>query len=293
MEPYIYERDELRSIAGSAFPLTVFSVAGEAALAPLHSHKFYELVIVTGGDGTYRDENRSYHIKAGDILMLRPGMAHEYCRQNHLAVTNVMWLDDDLKFQLYDLTTMPGWNSLFEIEPLMRPRSDFLPLNLEGALLVEAERLVYHMESELKSGEPGSQLMAIGLFSQLLVFLCRCYAQSSIPRYQELQSLDRVLLYMNKHFSEQIPRSKLASLVSKSESSFYRSFCRIIGCTPSAYLNNIRLRNAEQLLRNTASPISEVALQCGFYDSSYFCTCFNKVYGMPPHRYRNQLRIKN
>ncbi len=74
----------------------------------------------------------------------------------------------------------------------------------------------------------------------------------------------------------------------KSESSFYRSFCRIIGYTPSAYLTNIRLRNAEQLLRNSSLPVSEAALRCGFYDSSYFCTCFNKVYGMSPHRYRNR-----
>ncbi len=286
--PYVYERDEFHAIARSSFPLAVYSVAGTAALTPLHSHKFYELVIVTGGDGIYRDEKQSYHIKAGDVLLLRPDIAHEYCRQNHLAVTNILWMEDELKFQMYDLTSMPGWNSLFEIEPLMRPRNDFLPLNLEGRLLAEAERLVYHMESELKSGEPGAQLMAIGLFSQLLVFLCRCYANASTPRYQELQSLDKVLLYMNKHFSERISRAQLAALVAKSESSFYRSFCRIIGYTPSAYLTNIRLRNAEQLLRNSALPVSEVALRCGFYDSSYFCTCFNKVYGMPPHRYRNR-----
>ena len=85
------------------------SVAGTAALTPLHSHKFTNWSLLPGGRH-FRDEKQSYHIKAGDFWGVRPDIAHEYCRQNHLA-SPIPVNEDELKFQMYDLTSMPGWNS--------------------------------------------------------------------------------------------------------------------------------------------------------------------------------------
>lgn len=67
---------------------------------------------------------------------------------------------------------------------------------------------------------------------------------------------------------------------------FYRCFRRWSGKSPVQYRNEIRLSNAETMLRHTDIQISEIARTVGFADAFYFCRLFAKVYGLSPRKYR-------
>jgi two-component system response regulator YesN len=51
---------------------------------------------------------------------------------------------------------------------------------------------------------------------------------------------------------------------------------------PNAYLKNIRMQKALQLMRDAGKTISEAAALTGFRDASYFSKCFKLYYGFPP-----------
>lgn len=77
-----------------------------------------------------------------------------------------------------------------------------------------------------------------------------------------------------------------ASLCSMSAANFYRCFRKWYGKSPVQFRNEIRLSNAEAMLRHSDIQISEIARTVGFSDAFYFCRLFAKVYGLSPSKYR-------
>ncbi len=70
---------------------------------------------------------------------------------------------------------------------------------------------------------------------------------------------------------------------------FARAFRQVFRCTPGEYRMRCRLRDAMALMRNAGTPLSDIALNAGFFDQSHFSTSFRKHFGMPPQAYRRQL----
>jgi AraC-like DNA-binding protein len=58
------------------------------------------------------------------------------------------------------------------------------------------------------------------------------------------------------------------------------------GLAPGQYLQKIRITSAMYLLRNTEMPVKNIAFECGFKTSEYFCTVFLDATGMSPGKYR-------
>ena len=60
------------------------------------------------------------------------------------------------------------------------------------------------------------------------------------------------------------------------------SLKKATGKTMLAYLNELRISKARQLLSDGTSQISRVAEQCGFHDIYYFSRVFKKYTGTTP-----------
>lgn len=93
-------------------------------------------------------------------------------------------------------------------------------------------------------------------------------------------------------FSRDLPVDELARRVSLSPSQFNRQFKARFGVTPHAYLKQVRLAAACNLLSATELPISEVATQCGYSDQSHLTHDFVARKGMSPGRYREKFSGK-
>jgi two-component system response regulator YesN len=55
------------------------------------------------------------------------------------------------------------------------------------------------------------------------------------------------------------------------------------------YLNKIRVKESVFLLGSTRKTISEIGINVGYSDHSYFCKVFKKIMGMSPSAYRKSL----
>ena len=56
--------------------------------------------------------------------------------------------------------------------------------------------------------------------------------------------------------------------------------------SPHQYILNLKLENAETMLKSELYSISEVSDMCGFSDYKYFSRVFKKLKGVSPSRYR-------
>lgn len=103
--------------------------------------------------------------------------------------------------------------------------------------------------------------------------------------YKELTSAIR---HVQKHYHEPLRVEDLARRSSLSVYQFEQRMKRVFQLTAGQFITKTRIEAACDLLRNSAKTITEVALECGFYDQSAFSRQFKATAGMTPGVYRSR-----
>lgn len=98
--------------------------------------------------------------------------------------------------------------------------------------------------------------------------------------------LKTMMEFIHSHYGQAITLEQVAQSAAIGQRECLRCFRRTIGVSPMQYLLKYRVGEAAGLLRTTALPISEVALQCGFDSPSNFAQAFKRFYGVTPRAYR-------
>jgi AraC-like DNA-binding protein len=82
------------------------------------------------------------------------------------------------------------------------------------------------------------------------------------------------------------PVSVLARQSGSSVSHFSRTFKRVTGLSPEAFIVHSRQVRAERLLRETTLPMGEIAEAIGYHDVCFFSRQFRQFHGTSPLQYR-------
>ena len=101
---------------------------------------------------------------------------------------------------------------------------------------------------------------------------------------------NRVCEYIDSHLQENIALEVLAEIAQLSVHHFARSFRQTLGIPPHNYIVQRRVEHAQQLLRNTDLPLSEIAIVAGFTDQSHLARHFRTFTGISPSLARNRFR---
>jgi AraC-like DNA-binding protein len=108
-------------------------------------------------------------------------------------------------------------------------------------------------------------------------------------------SANRVCEYIDAHLQETLALEVLAQIAQLSVHHFARAFRQTLGTPPHNYIVQRRVEHAQQLLRNTDIPLSEIAMVAGFTDQSHLARHFRTITGVSPslarHRFRTGLDI--
>ena len=101
---------------------------------------------------------------------------------------------------------------------------------------------------------------------------------------RESQKMARVKDYLAAQYLRDIAIDELAQLAGLSRFHFMRAFCKTYGLPPHAYVSQLRLIAAKQLLAAGRSA-ADAAVSSGFYDQSHLNRVFKKAYGVTPGVY--------
>lgn len=80
----------------------------------------------------------------------------------------------------------------------------------------------------------------------------------------------------------------LAAAANMSESRFQLAFKQVYGTTPYAYLQDLRMNRALQLLHHPDDSIGEIAAKVGYRHAGHFSGLFKTAYGLSPREYRER-----
>jgi AraC-like DNA-binding protein len=101
------------------------------------------------------------------------------------------------------------------------------------------------------------------------------------------KTFKNVIEYTQQYYHLPINRATVCNELQLNPSSLSRIFKEYSKQNFNAYLNQLRMKKAELILKNYDLPIEHIADQCGFTSSSYFISAFKKYSGVTPGAFRS------
>jgi len=267
------------------FPLSVIKFTHTGSDDKFHAHEFYELVIVTGGNAVHHVNRLQYEIGCGDVFIIPRGVEHRYSNVDTLMLLNIIYKADFLPIPVLDMKNFIFFETLFRKTSQLASENLQVLLKLDAAQIKQAVELAGSVADQRNAWSPGSQFCSIAAFMLLVGKLSQWHhlkQNAKAPIYTIGKALDCI----NNHYNREIGIAELTRLAGMSRRTLFRRFTEAIGMSPGYYLQQVRMRHAAELLRQTSLPISEVATDCGFKDSNFFSKQFRKIMKTSPRRYR-------
>ncbi|MEU9304482.1 helix-turn-helix domain-containing protein [Streptomyces sp. NPDC048269] len=113
------------------------------------------------------------------------------------------------------------------------------------------------------------------------------YMTAPVAQDDQGEHLAEVLAWARENLHEPLTVAELARRAMMSRRSFARRFSAATGTTPHAWLRNLRLDRAEELLETTDLPIDEIARKVGYGSAAVLRAQFVRRRGVPPRSYRS------
>ena len=271
--------------------LPVFALRVPQTSFALHDHDFSEIALMLEGNAVHEMYGTRYKISAGDILIIPVHQTHAYHCKEEMVILNVLFDQRYLDKHTFDLPKLDGYQRLFS-ENALPPSSAGRQgcLSIPPAQFATVADLLNAFISEIESKRPGYKAIALSLFVQAIAILVRCTEHIDTPPLL-LSSIQQSLEFIEAHYSEDISLDRLARLACMSQSSYQRSFRKVMSRSPIDHLVRLRIRKASALLLyNRDLNVTDIAFRVGFSDSNYFTRIFKKITGYSPREFRRSMQ---
>jgi AraC-like DNA-binding protein len=242
---------------------------------PRHSHDYYVISLIERGRQTFTHKGTKYATTPGGVILINPGEVH--------TGETV----DEKGFELRSL-----YPTIDTMEMAAHELSGRRALPFFHTLRVDDSWTTNHVLSLHRSMMGGTDLLEIeSRFLWTLVGLIQRYARpGSIEKEtgSEKLAVRQARRYIEEYFAEGISLNELAQQVNLSPYYFLRAFRAEVGMPPHAYLESVRVRQAQRWIE-AGRPLAEVAAEAGFSSQSHMTRRFKRILGVTPGQYAAQL----
>jgi transcriptional regulator GlxA family with amidase domain len=108
----------------------------------------------------------------------------------------------------------------------------------------------------------------------------------------EVDPVGRATAFISTHYASPLDVEWIARNVSfVSASHLTRLFRRKLGGSPHAFIKQVRLDSAAQMLTLTPLKVGQIAQRVGYCNASHFVKDFRRYFGTPPASFRKKARL--
>ena len=255
----------------------------EFSSTKIHTHDFYELVVVMKGKGIHQINNINKNFNVGHIFLLQPKDCHRYFYNEQLTLLTFMFNKKVLNQFKKQLNEIPKFYDLFPKEKKIVHNEAFV----DTSTLVELDVLLNNIAMGGLSKLPGANLIQIANFINALVLILQ-NMHNNVETEHLTRDISVTVSYMLRNYQKDITLKELAKMANMSVSSFIRKFKNDFDESPINWLLRLRIRKAMNFLSRSDMTIGEVASNVGFVDSLYFSRQFKKFTGYSPKEFRSR-----
>ena len=267
-------------------PFSIYHIANvkRSFQIPVHWHDEFEIIYVKSGFLTVSISGENYIGKPGDAFVVSPGNLHFMGSQTgNVDYFTFLFPLKYISFRTDDILD----DKL--LEPLNSGHLMISP-EIEDTVKEQCEQLVeiYGTKKEESQSKITAQIKTKII---LLQFILKLWKKGFIVENDTSgkNTVEKEMVsYIQQNFTGKILLKEFGKQFHLSEKYISRYFKEHFHITISQYVTYLRLEHAKQLLQDTDIPVTEVAMQSGYQNVSYFIRSFKKTYGMSPLKYRNK-----
>jgi AraC family transcriptional regulator, arabinose operon regulatory protein len=233
------------------------------------------LVYCVKGGGWGEVGGHLHPVRAGDLLVLPPGLAYS-CgahSSNPWTIHYIHAAGANLPHYLSELG--------------VSATAPVLSIGVE----LEWARLFNEVLQSLETGNlyPNWLQASHALAHLLALLITRRHLQA--PQASDTaRKVAQCIIYMSEHLERPMRVTELAALANVSPTHFAVLFKQQAGCSPRDYLHLLRIHSACQLLNGSDLTIKEIAVRLGYQDPFHFSRQFKAFQGVSPNAYRHSER---
>ena len=254
-----------------------------------HCHPEIEITYVKEGSMHYRINNRSFHLKEGDIIFCNSNALHSGEMENQDDCSYIpITFDPKLIYGFFQSTICtryvdPVIQNLavcaLHIDYSEKWHETFRDRMLEVISLDKQKPDFYELDISIR----------MQLLWRLLVEHLPHQPVSTTSDFTEYERIRRILSYIEQNYMNQITLDDISEHIHLCESECTRLFKRHMNTTLFSFLQEYRIERSLEYL-NTKESISSIAEKTGFSDSNYYSKVFSKIKGCSPREYRKNLK---
>ncbi len=249
-----------------------------------HFHDFYELYYLLSGERIYFIQNTTYLVRQGDLVLIDKRLLHKTINTGLPEHERILLHFDDALLREPELT------ELFSCGSPILPATE--------AFSAEVRRLLLRMLQETSEQDVYYKNSMENLIAELLIqcirYQNRLPAQSDAAMTQPHvlhPKMTEIIHYLNESYTEQLTLADIAAAHNLSTTYVSRIFKRTTGFSFVEYLNHIRIREAQRLLRETTMPITRIAEEVGFQSITHFGRVFKQISHASPRAFRSRTEM--
>lgn len=260
--------------------ISIYEATGLYTQMPrtMHSHKDnVECILVTDGYGIHTIDGQRYYTEKGDLLIINSKTVHDEssAANIHLSIFSCALTNLHLQGLAENQLIQPGECPVLKTGKHYEIFRSLLALMADSVL-----KNGYRFEEYSNYLLRAFVLAVRGLISNS--------TPEELPQENDLAQATRAAI--DAHYNEEVSLQQLAETLHVSTYHLAHTFKRIYGYAPMQYVTRRRIGEAQTLLIDTATPITEIAMQVGYNSTAYFDKSFRKITGLSPKDYRKAYR---
>lgn len=249
-----------------------------------HAHDYYELYFFLEGNVDIHVEDKIYHIKHGDFLLIPPHVTHYPVFRDHTTPYRrfILWISTAYCSRLMKSSLDYGYLMQYVTTTHNYSFSnDVITFN-------HIQSQIFALIEEVKSSRFGRKAQITLQVNSLLLYLNRLiYERNHVAGNMPQKELHIALCdFINHHLEEDLSLERLEKEFFVSKYYISHTFKDNIGLSLHQYINKKRLQACKAAISGGA-PINSTYELYGFGDYSSFFRAFKKEYGLSPKEYRD------
>ena len=240
-----------------------------------HTRTSYLIHIIFSGKGTYRTEGTTYHLSAGQLFLIYPGVSTVY-----QADEKDPWSYGWVGFSGYHSETILSYMG-FSRDNHVVYVNYLEPLRQSIHNMLELHKITY-----------GNELKRTAELLQLFSYVMdhSPNARETQYEYSKTTYAEVAMRYLTSNYPLRIKISDLADYIGVDRSYLTKSFREQYHVSPQEYLISLRMDQAQFLLENTGKSVTDIAAEVGYPDSLAFSKSFKQRFGTSPSEYRQYIK---